>query len=413
MIVIVGAGLAGLACARELSRVGRPFLLLEAAPGPGGRQRTTHRDGFTLDHGFQVVLSSYTAVANLVDIHNLNPRRFESGALMSHDDRLHHLTSPLANPITALFSPSLPFSDKSRLAALGLQLLTTTDSTLLAGCASSSDMTTASFLKRAGFSNHFMNRFARPFFGGVFLDNDLETSAGLFRLYLKRFLTGTAWLPSGGISALPRAIASKIPVECLRYNTRVASLEISNGTATGVHLGNETFLPASKVILAVDEPSACALLSRPAPPTGRSVAVIYFKTQSSLYKHPCLVLPDAPDPVVRHFVQITNIAPSYAPLDWHLVSATVLTPERYPPETLPQLAEGEITTIFPHAVGELEHLETLHVPYAVPSHPPGFAARIPFPKLPANVYTAGDWTGGASIQTALESGLHAARRLMK
>ena len=163
MIVIVGAGLAGLACARELSRVGRPFLLLEAAPGPGGRQRTTHRDGFTLDHGFQVVLSSYTAVANLVDIHNLNPRRFESGALMSHDDRLHHLTSPLANPITALFSPSLPFSDKSRLAALGLQLLTTTDSTLLAGCASSSDMTTASFLKRAGFSNHFMNRFARPF----------------------------------------------------------------------------------------------------------------------------------------------------------------------------------------------------------------------------------------------------------
>jgi len=413
MIVIVGAGLAGLACARELARAGRTFLLLEAAPGPGGLLRTSYRDGFTLDHGFQVVLSSYPAVSKLVDIHSLEPRWFEAGALLHHGGSLHHLCSPLVNPLNPVFSRSLTLGDKARLAALGLRLLATPESTLSARSASPADTTTAEFLERAGFSPYFINRFARPFFGGVFLDNELETSAALFLLYLKRFLIGTAWLPSGGITALPRAIAAKIPAQCLRFNTRVASIAIDTGKATGVHLANDTFLPVSKVVLAVDEPSACALLNRPAPPTGRGVAVVYFKTQASLTKRPCLVLPDAPNPTVRHFVQITNIAPSYAPLDWHLISATVLNPERYPTETIHEAAAREITTIFPHAHGCLSHLETIHVPYAVAAQPPGFGARIPFPNLPANVYIAGGRACGASIQAALESGIHTARRMLK
>lgn len=413
MTIIIGAGLAGLACARELAGSGRPFLLLEAAATPGGRQRTTHRDGFTLDHGFQVVLSSYHSVSKLVDIHSLEPRWFESGALLHHGGRLHHLTSPLTNPFNAAFSGSLTIGDKMRLAALGLRLLTTSDTTLTARCASPSDTSTASYLESAGFSSPFIERFARPFFGGVFLDNALETSAGLFLLYLKRFLTGTAWLPSGGISALPKAIAAKIPPRCIRYNTRISSVAIDSGKATGVHLSNDTFLPASKIVLAVDEPAACALLGRPTPAPGRSVSVVYFKTQTSLTKHPCLILPDSPSPVVRHFVQLTNIAPTYAPLDWHLISATVLEPERFDQTILHESAAGEIYDIFPHAHGTLSHIETIHVPYAVPAQPAGFAARIPFPNLPPNVYTAGDWASGASIQAALESGLHTARQLLK
>jgi monoamine oxidase len=58
-IVIVGAGLAGLACARVLAAAGWPFRLLEASNAVGGRVRTDVVDGFLLDRGFQVFLPAY------------------------------------------------------------------------------------------------------------------------------------------------------------------------------------------------------------------------------------------------------------------------------------------------------------------------------------------------------------------
>lgn len=58
-VVIVGAGLAGLACAQDLTRAGVACQVLEASDGVGGRVRTDHVDGFTLDRGFQILLTSY------------------------------------------------------------------------------------------------------------------------------------------------------------------------------------------------------------------------------------------------------------------------------------------------------------------------------------------------------------------
>src|SRR5690606_20820942 len=58
-VVVVGAGLAGLACATTLHRAGRPVRVLEAADGVGGRVRTDIVDGFRLDRGFQVLLTAY------------------------------------------------------------------------------------------------------------------------------------------------------------------------------------------------------------------------------------------------------------------------------------------------------------------------------------------------------------------
>ena len=53
-VVVVGAGLAGLACAGDLARAGHSVTVLEASDGPGGRVRTDHVDGFRLDRGFQI-----------------------------------------------------------------------------------------------------------------------------------------------------------------------------------------------------------------------------------------------------------------------------------------------------------------------------------------------------------------------
>ena len=50
-IVVVGAGVSGLSCARALAGAGRGVLLLERARGVGGRCATRRLDGQTMDYG--------------------------------------------------------------------------------------------------------------------------------------------------------------------------------------------------------------------------------------------------------------------------------------------------------------------------------------------------------------------------
>ena len=57
--VIVGGGLAGLACAHGLVTAGRSVHLLDAEEAPGGRARTVWHRGRPVDRGFQVVFSAY------------------------------------------------------------------------------------------------------------------------------------------------------------------------------------------------------------------------------------------------------------------------------------------------------------------------------------------------------------------
>lgn len=59
--VVVGAGLAGLACAFDLARAGRDVVVLEALPRAGGVAGTLPRDGFLFELGPHTVQSSSSA----------------------------------------------------------------------------------------------------------------------------------------------------------------------------------------------------------------------------------------------------------------------------------------------------------------------------------------------------------------
>jgi len=61
-IHIVGAGVSGLVCALELERMGFSPVILEASRNVGGRLKTDMHKGIPLDHGFQVMLTSYPAI---------------------------------------------------------------------------------------------------------------------------------------------------------------------------------------------------------------------------------------------------------------------------------------------------------------------------------------------------------------
>lgn len=65
-VVVVGAGLAGLSCAFELSCRGRGVLLLEAGPVVGGRTSSWEQDGMMVESGLHRVLGFYRAFPDLV-----------------------------------------------------------------------------------------------------------------------------------------------------------------------------------------------------------------------------------------------------------------------------------------------------------------------------------------------------------
>jgi phytoene dehydrogenase-like protein len=78
-VLIIGAGLAGLSCARRLHQEGIPFQILEASDGVGGRVRTDRLEGFQLDRGFQVFQTAYPEAQRVWIIRPWGSRPFPPG----------------------------------------------------------------------------------------------------------------------------------------------------------------------------------------------------------------------------------------------------------------------------------------------------------------------------------------------
>ena len=79
-VIVVGAGVSGLAAARQLQAFGMPATVLEASDAVGGRMRTDVIDGFRLDRGFQLYNPSYPEGQRVLDHEALDLRPFVAGA---------------------------------------------------------------------------------------------------------------------------------------------------------------------------------------------------------------------------------------------------------------------------------------------------------------------------------------------
>jgi len=86
-VVVVGAGLSGLCCALRLHEAGREVVVVERSDRVGGRVATDRKDGFLLDRGFQVLLTSYPEVQDRLDLDALGLRAFRSGSAVRLPDR--------------------------------------------------------------------------------------------------------------------------------------------------------------------------------------------------------------------------------------------------------------------------------------------------------------------------------------
>ncbi|WP_449479883.1 NAD(P)/FAD-dependent oxidoreductase [Streptomyces avidinii] len=399
-VIVVGAGAAGLACATDLVAAGLRVRLLEASDAAGGRMRTDRIQGFTLDRGFQVLNTAYPQVKRRLDLRSLKLRPFTPGALLHTPQGRLRFTDPtrrLQDSGDLLSGRLASARDLAALSVLSARDVLTPPARLR----SRSDATTLAALSAAGLSPRFVETFFRPFLSGVFLEDQLETSARFFHFVWRTFLRGTVCLPAGGIGAVPAQLASNLPDGVLRTDTPVTAI-----TPEGASLGGSGELPARTVVVATGHAVAARLLPGLQVPRGRTVTTLYHAAERSPLAEPTLVIDTK-----RRFLNtcvLTEVHAGYSPDGRALVSTSVLGTPGPADELAIRAALSEVYATDTET-WEPIHRTTVHD--ALPAMPaPLSLSRTT--RFAPHRYVCGDHRATGSLQGALASGTRAAREVL-
>lgn len=413
-ILVVGAGLAGLCCARSLVAAGHEVLVLEASSIPGGRMASDRVGGFTLDRGFQVFNTAYREAASELDLRALDLRAFPSAAAAWSRGAFRGLAHPLRHPLRAAGSLAgglvTPATARAMLPIV-LEAMSSRDDH-----PSATGETTESFLRGKGVPEEFIDGFVRPFFGGTFLDRSLRTDAGRFRWLMSMFAQGRATVPAAGMGAIPRQLAGGLPAGMIRYRTPVAAVgprevRLEGG---GVECGDA-------VVVATDGATASRFLPGSPEIQWCRTVTVWFATPPEIPgpgRDGTLLLNGSRTGVVNHAAFLSAVAPEYAPRGAGLFAANIVgagTDRRSGVASDAELvgeARRQLEGWFGR--GSLRGWEPLRVdliPHALPRQHPsdlvlGRARRR------REVFVAGDHVDDASINGAMRSGRLAAEAVI-
>lgn len=407
-IIIVGAGLSGLACARRLAKAGLRFTLLEASNGVGGRVRTDEVDGFLLDRGFQVFLPAYPAAKKMLDYDGLDLKPFFRGADVFKAGSFHRLADPFYHPQHAfkrLHDSIVPWRDKWFTMLLRKEVFGTKEVPR-----DIKELTTEEFLRNYGFSDVFIDRFFRPFFGGIFSEKDLRTSSRMFVFLFAMFDRGGSALPARGIQAIPDQLAAALPAGSVRLNTPVVA--VAPGEVT---LDSGEVMKAAHVILATSEDMAVRLLPHGGPtkmPHARSLTCLYFATDQPLNGDAILCLDGDGRGPVNHACVVSNVSPDRAPPGQKLVCASVLgSPSS---GELESVVKEQMCAWFGPGAHHWRHLRTYQIRNAQPENRQLHVGDTPLdPVIAPGLYRCGDYCEDVSINGTLLSGDRAGKAVME
>ncbi|QOY89889.1 NAD(P)/FAD-dependent oxidoreductase [Paludibaculum fermentans] len=395
-VLIVGAGLAGICCARALQKEGVSFQVIEASDSVGGRVRTEKVDGFLLDRGFQVLLTAYPEALEQLDYDRLQLCAFAPGALIRADGRFFRIPDPWREPgafMTSLFSPIGGFADKFKLSRIRSAVLRKTIEEIFEG----EDISTMQALRRRQISQPMIDRFFKPFIGGVMLDPKLTVSNRLFEFVFKMFAEGDAAVPAEGMQAIPRQLAEVLPEGSIRFNERVHSIGLNQ-----VKLSTGEVLAAKQVVVATEGPEASRLLGFDRTISSRSVCTLYFAAKESPVEEPMLVLSGSSRGPINNLAVMNVVAPGYAPAGEQLVSITVLGWPSRDDQTVVSMVRGQLRHWYGLVADEWRLLRMYRIEHGLPVVSPMEWQQSS--RLAAGLYVCGDHRSTPSIQGAMESG---------
>lgn len=399
-ITIIGAGISGLTAAVYLHRKGFKIQILEASDHAGGRIKTDVVDGFRLDKGFQVLLTEYPETKALLDYEKLNLKRFLPGATVLYENGQFEIADPFRRPsalFSTVFAPVGTLKDKINTFFLKNKLVKISVPSIF----NQTETETLLQLKKYGFSAKMIDRFYKPFFSGIFLENELKTSSNIFDFVMKMFSEGDAALPELGMEEIPKQLVALLPEDSIQYNMKVNAIENSK-----IMCENGKLVETDTIIIATE---AIGLASNYIPKNKQNfhqVTNVYFEAKIAPTQKAVVVLNAAANKKwVSNLTVLTNVSKKYSSDERVLISVSLNGNPTVDDETLAKNMQLELKNWYGNQVNDWKMIKTYRIKYALPNQEKVTNEVLNTElQLDKNVFVCGDHLMNGSINAAMKSG---------
>jgi protoporphyrinogen oxidase len=299
-IHIIGAGISGLIAAQVLENYGYKPTIIEGSNSVGGRVKSDLVEGYLLDRGFQVLLTSYPAAKKYIDFDALEIQRLLPGATIFKNGKSQTIGDPLRSfslLFPTLFSSIGTFSDKLKILKLNVLLKKKEIDTIF----KEDEKTTLQYLIDVGFSEEMIQTFFKPFFSGIFLEPNLDTSSRMFEFVYKMFGEGLAVVPKAGIQAISNQLKDNLKNTKILLNSEVESVKNK-----GIILKDGSEIESDFTIIATEASQLVANLNNQET-HWKTCDTLYFETTDRIISRPLIGLISEENSLINNLFYHTSI----------------------------------------------------------------------------------------------------------
>ncbi len=403
-IHIIGAGVSGLIAAKVLEDNGFQPTIIEATDRVGGRVKTDIVEGYQLDHGFQVLLTAYPAAQKFLNFKALELQEFLPGATIFNKGRIRTMGDPIRNlslGLPTLFSGIANFSDMFKI----LRLNSILKKTSLTEIFKRPEISTLDYLMNIGFSEKIIDQFFKPFFTGIFLETELQTSSRMFEFVYKMFGEGYATLPKSGIEAIPKQLKSNLNTSTFLFDTKVQSVSENN-----VELESGKGIYSDVTIIAA-EFNGLVQDSKKKKKKWKSCDTLYFEVSDRIIDSAIIGLISSENSLVNNIFYHTSQNTSTSG-NKELLSVTVVRQHKLSAEELVKRVKDELKENC--NIHDLIFLRHYHIPKALPALEELKNEIVSRDlKLGKGIFISGDTVLNGSLHAAMVAGEQVAKAVVQ
>lgn len=401
---IIGGGISGLVAAQVLENHGLSPVIIDANDRVGGRLKTDVVKGFQLDRGFQVLLSSYSAAKKYLDYESLNLQKLKAGSCVFVGGKQWFFGDPLRDMslfMPTLFSPLGTLSDKLKIAKLNFHLQGKTIDKIF----EDREITTKEYLTAKGFSKNIIKSFFTPFFSGIFLESELNTSSRMFEFIFKMFGEGLALLPKGGIEDISIHLKNKLQKTEIHNNTLASNVKDKEIT-----MSDGKKIKTSYTIIAT-EPTNLVEGLKGQKVSWKSCQNLYFTCSKRVYEKAFIGLVSNQECLINNIFYPTSIPASKKGKD-ELISVTVVKDHGLTEKELIERIQNELKEEC--KIEDVTFLKLYNIPQALPKlNNLKYDISPTETKLKDGVFLAGDVLLNGSLNAAILAGEKAAMGVLE